>query len=248
MSPLNSSISQSFAVATTFPKIVTDGLVLHLDAGQQNSYNGGTAWRDLSGRGNTGTLRNGPTYSSANGGSIVFDGTNDYVEATNNNGFGLANLSARGTLEIWANVIRRSGSPPYQQLAGFRNDSDFDFYFLLLDSGSGSVNTEARFRTLSGRRDINVDYTNYFGKWTHITFTAATARTDLYINGSLVGSNTNSNGTFGSTSGNFRIGTHPLDSTWQTLGNISKVSFYNRALIASEVSQNFNALRGRYGI
>lgn len=79
MSPFNSSLSRSFAVATTYPKIVTNGLVLHLDAGQQNSYDSGTTWRDLSGGGNNGTLTNGPTYNSSNGGFIVFDGTDDNV-------------------------------------------------------------------------------------------------------------------------------------------------------------------------
>ena len=62
------------------PRIVTNGLVLSLDAADRNSYPGsGTTWRDMSGNGNNGTLTNGPTFSSANGGSIVFDGTNDYA-------------------------------------------------------------------------------------------------------------------------------------------------------------------------
>ena len=62
------------------PKIITDGLVLALDAGNTKSYPGsGTVWTDLSGNNNTGTLTNGPTFNAANGGSIVFDGTNDYV-------------------------------------------------------------------------------------------------------------------------------------------------------------------------
>ena len=61
--------------------IVTDGLVLCLDAGNRKSYVGtGVTWTDLSGRGNTGTLTNGPTYNSVNGGSIDLDGTNDYVK------------------------------------------------------------------------------------------------------------------------------------------------------------------------
>jgi hypothetical protein len=100
MSPINSNISHSFATATTFPKIVTNGLVLNYDAGQQNSYSGsGTTWTDLSGRGNTGTLTNGPTYSSANGGSIVFDGVDDYVN------IGSQSLVGSGTspfsVELW---------------------------------------------------------------------------------------------------------------------------------------------------
>ena len=59
--------------------IVTDGLVFYVDAGNSNSYPGsGTTWSDLIGS-NDGALTNGPTFDSANGGSIVFDGTNDYV-------------------------------------------------------------------------------------------------------------------------------------------------------------------------
>ena len=64
--------------------IVRNGLVLYLDAANPKSYPGsGTTWKDLSGNGNNGTLVNGPTFNSANGGSIVFDGTNDYVITTN---------------------------------------------------------------------------------------------------------------------------------------------------------------------
>ena len=65
------------------PRIVTNGLVLCLDAGSRKSYGGtGNVWRDLAGS-NNGTLTNGPTFSSANGGSIAFDGTNDYVSFNN---------------------------------------------------------------------------------------------------------------------------------------------------------------------
>ena len=67
------------------PKIIRDGLVLCLDAANPKSYPGtGTAWTDLSGSGNNGTLVNGPVYSSANGGSIDFDGSNDYSSLSSN--------------------------------------------------------------------------------------------------------------------------------------------------------------------
>jgi hypothetical protein len=66
------------------PKIVTNGLVLALDAANTKSYvSGSTTWRDLSGNNNSGSLVNGPTFNNANGGSIVFDGTNDYVDVSN---------------------------------------------------------------------------------------------------------------------------------------------------------------------
>jgi hypothetical protein len=69
----------------TGPNIVTDGLVLYLDAANQKSYPGtGTTWNDLSGNGNNGTLVNGPTFNSDNNGSIVFDGVDDYVNFGDN--------------------------------------------------------------------------------------------------------------------------------------------------------------------
>ena len=69
------------AVQYSFGKIVTDGLVLALDAADRNSYvSGSTTWRDVSGNNNSGSLVNGPTFSSGNGGSIVFDGVDDFIE------------------------------------------------------------------------------------------------------------------------------------------------------------------------
>ena len=234
------------------PKVVTDGLVLALDAADRNSYPGsGTTWTDLSGNGNTGTLVNGVGYNSANFGSLVFDGVNDFVLRTTSNGFGTANLPPAASMEIWANVTRKGGgSFAYQKLAGFRNDSNFDFYFLILDSSGATVLTEARIRTSTTVTGIYADFPiSYFGKWTHIVFTANVNRTDLYLNGVLVGSDTSLTGSFPATSGNFNVGKNPgAGNAWQTKGNISSVRFYNRPLTATEVAQNFNALKGRYGI
>ncbi len=69
-----------------YGNIVKDGLVLLLDAAKKDSYPGsGTLWRDVSGNGNNGTLTNGPIFNSNNGGSVVFDGSNDYVPLTTSN-------------------------------------------------------------------------------------------------------------------------------------------------------------------
>ena len=63
------------------PRIVTDGLVLHLDAGNRRSYvSGSTIWTDLVNNSRTGSLVNGPTFDSSNQGSIVFDGVNENVD------------------------------------------------------------------------------------------------------------------------------------------------------------------------
>jgi hypothetical protein len=82
------------------PNTVTNGLVLYLDAGNTNSYPGtGTSWRDISGNSNNGTLTNGPTFNSANLGSIVLDGTDDYVNCGNNSSI---NITGTGlTLSAW---------------------------------------------------------------------------------------------------------------------------------------------------
>ena len=83
------------------PNIVTDGLVLVLDAANPTSYiSGSTTWRDLSGNNNSGSLVNGPTFNSVNGGSIVFDGSNDYVEISP------VNASSQFTLNLWIKCIQ----------------------------------------------------------------------------------------------------------------------------------------------
>ena len=230
------------------PYIVTTGLTFDLDAANPRSYLGtGTTWYDVSGSSVRGTLTNNPTYSSANLGGISFDGIDDYVAYTNSNGFGTVSAAPAATLGMWAYIERKAGGgTQYQQLAGFRNDTNYDFFFLLLDSSGGSVNTEARLRTANGFWDINVAYTN-FNAWCYITFVANTNRSDLYINGTLAGSNTNITGSFGSNSGLFRVGNN-LSGLWSTKGRMSHIHFYNIALTAAQVTQNFNALRGRYGI
>jgi len=84
------------------PKIITNGLILCLDAASTKSYPGsGTTWFDRSGNGNNGVLTNGPTFSSTNGGSIVFDGTNDYVQVA-----GSVTIST-GTFIAW---VKRNGN------------------------------------------------------------------------------------------------------------------------------------------
>jgi hypothetical protein len=83
--PYSKGLGSRTSIAVSVP-IISNGLILYLDAGNAASYPGsGTTWTDVSGNINTGTLTNGPTYSSANGGSIVFDGSNDYVLANNTN-------------------------------------------------------------------------------------------------------------------------------------------------------------------
>lgn len=235
----------------TGPNIVTNGLVLSLDAANRKSYPGsGTTWTDLTGNGYNGTLTNA-TYNSNNGGSIVFNGTNSYV-LFNNTSTILNGLSA-ASMNMWIHVTRRGGGGiKYQAIAGWRDDTDADFYFLLVDGSGATVPAEFRTRTsTTTSRDVNVSYLPYFGNWTFISTVVSSNRTDLYINGSLVGSNLLKTGAFGASSNQFRIGTDsafPSLITYPMQGNMANFLAYNRDLSAAEVLQNYEATKTRFGL
>ena len=203
----------------------------------------------MSGNGYNGTLTN-TTYSSNNEGSIVFDGTNSYVLFSNTSTI-LNGLSA-ASMNMWINVTRRGGGGvKYQAIAGWRDDTDTDFYFLLLDSSGATVNTEFRTRTSTFVGDVTVNYTSNFGSWKFISAVVSSNRTDLYINGSLADSNVSKVGVFGASSNQLRIGSDssfPSLITYPMQGSMANFLVYNRALTAAEVTQNFNATRGRFGV
>ena len=124
------------------PSSVTSGLVLCLDAGNTKSYPGsGTTWTDLSGNGNTGTLTNGPTYSSANGGSFVFDGTDDYASISGSITVSEVTFSVwlkrNGTQVDFTGILNSRGTDAsgmsfaynYGTLGYIWNDSNQAYYF-----------------------------------------------------------------------------------------------------------------------
>jgi len=242
MSPFNSSISQSFAVATTFPKIVTDGLVLNLDAGQQNSYSGsGTSWKDLSGRGNNGTLTNGPTYSSSNGGSLVFDGTDDYVICSSGASFQFGNGNL--TVESWIylnNIPPDNGYVIYDNQVLSGSGGRVDAFVLLVNtSGKLNVFSSNNFRGQSSNTLIA-------NTWYNVILTRTSNLWNYYINSNVDSSSYTQS--INLTAGGCVIGRVSDVSGYYMNGRIASTKIYNRALTTSEISQNFNALRGRYGI
>jgi len=229
------------------PEISSDGLVLSLDAGNVKSYPGsGTTWTDLSGRGNTGTLTNGPTYSSTNGGSIVFDGVDDYTSISNNsllsfgtNSFTINLWITRTTTNSFNPIITTynnySGGYSTYFYAGIYSASNvYDTGFTILTSGGSHITT------LSA-----IPITN--NEWINVSVTRSGDNITLYRNGSFYSTASSSGNDWSGTGrptliGGGVAGTTPLN------GNISQVSAYNRALSATEIQQNFNALRARFGI
>jgi hypothetical protein len=213
--------------------VVRDGLVLQLDAANPKSYPGsGTTWFDLSGDGNNGTLVNGVGYSSADNGSLVFDGVNDYNNCTNIIG-GLNNYSA----EFWFNIsVNTIGIEHWlgSQYIATTGRVIFDI------SSNNCLRNFVNGTSVIGSTVIPIDI------WHHAFFTRnSIGLAEIYLNGSLEISNTISDVSVLNT--DFQIGGSSVLSRWFT-GKISLVNVYNRALTASEIQQNFEATRGRYGI
>jgi hypothetical protein len=208
--------------------IVTSGLVMHLDAGNPSSYPGsGTAWTDLSGNGNNGTLINGPTYSAADGGQIVFDGVNDSVDCGNAASLQISTY----TLELWFKA-----SPANSGYRGLLvKESAYGLY--LLDNILGAYDTPTGVFLSTG---INAGD----GVWRQavVTMTAGGSQT-LYVNATSIISGT---GSVSSQSSSVTVGSAAAIQYSQSNVAISRI--YNRALSAAEITQNFDANRARVGL
>ena len=218
---------------------VRDNLILELDAGNLSSYPGsGTTWYDLSGNNLNGTLTNGPTYSfSDSASSIVFDKTNDYVLVSDNS---LLNTFTGMTLE----VIVKYTSTSDQLFAQKWNYSGGSQGYTLEIYQSAIVGA----CYASGSAYLSVPISGYpINNVYHIIMRLSGNTQTMYINGISVA--TVNSGSVPSLSGtNFTIGQRSNLSGTYLGGNVYLTKFYNRALSAAEISQNFNFYRTRYGI
>jgi hypothetical protein len=225
------------------PRIVTDGLVLALDAGNTKSYPGsGTTWTDLSGIGNTGTLTNGPTYSSANAGYIVFDGTNDYVNTGPSSNLALGNGNFTISSWIYPTITTLN------LIASSRVVSSANTLYWNFSIGNGQLNFQSR--TSDGTQYIASSNASAIStnQWYNVAAVRLNNVITVYVNG-IAGSTTVNDGGNNLTEQYIGLGIFNYPGfVYYYSGSISNFSFYNRALSAAEVSQNFNALRGRYGI
>jgi hypothetical protein len=227
------------------PQIVTSGLVLSLDAGNIKSYaSGSTTWFDKSGFSNNGTLVNGPTFNTGSLGSIVFDGVDDYVSIPNASTLNMGGKSFTG--DVWIKIPNSSG--------GERIIFEYNIW--------GATGTY-QLTTLPGPTiRINWPETYALGTfldytyppltqniWTQIVakFDTSANIISLYINGSLVSQVTNATAEIGNVTSTMYIMSRGGSALFLP-GNLASFKMYNRALSDQEVSQNFNALRGRFGI
>jgi hypothetical protein len=209
--------------------IVTNGLVLNLDAAKTDSYPGtGTTWRDLSGNSNNGTLTNGPTFSGiGKQASIVFDGVDDYVNLLT-----YPNFMSAATFNVWVMKTQSKNSAGVYSFKGCMLQFD---------------NTAIRFWFDISKNNIVYSFNPTLNQWYSITITQEDYLNKIYVNSSLSLTTTTEFPLHNGIYERKEIGTYILDNRY-FLGNIPIVQVYNRALTQSEVTQNFNALRGRYGI
>jgi hypothetical protein len=227
------------------PKIITEGLVLALDAGNTKSYpSGSTTWYDKSGNANNGTLTNGPTFSSANGGSIVFDGTNDLI-IKNPPFTGLP--SSQLSVFIWVKFNSLT-SVYYELVSQGRTPSNYEGEWVL---GTNNLSSSVRlsffdYNSGYGFNTVNGNTILVTNQWYYLGFIKNGTSGTFYVQGSQDGTSTGINKTYTDTG--YVIGGGYRDSSYYLSGNIATTQIYNRALSAAEVLQNFNALRGRYGI
>jgi len=217
--------------------IVRFGLVMELDAGNPYSYAGaGTAWYDVSGTGNNGTLTNGPTYTSDNSGGILFDGSDDYVNVTYNAST-ISFPSNNATICVWFKVSTTGDGIGVLVTQRSSSGSGFQTYMYstrLYADGGGTAGVSSNTVISNG--------TISFGC---IVYDRTNSLLKLYINGifdNQVSYTGNIQDTYPIRLGNGAFGDGPFP------GTIYMAQIYNRTLSAAEVLQNYNATKGRFGL
>jgi len=224
-------------MATNYnPRTVTDGLVLCLDAGNTKSYPGtGTTWTDISRNGNDGSLVNmdGTNFNSSNGGSLTFDGSNEYVK------FGSSIQPSNISVSIWVQPNTSMLSGGYKAVI----DKSSSWY-MFLNNGTPIFFINGDFDNATSSVTLTSDWYNLVGVYDQTNIY-------IYVNGILTGTT--------SYTSSINNNSNPIEilsrstienkaNNYKSDGKASNVQIYNKALTAAEVEQNFNALRGRFGI
>jgi len=221
-----------------YPPIVTNGLVLNLDSGFTPSYpRSGTTWYDISTSSSNSTLTNGPTYDTAVSGNIVFDGIDDQSP------FYAPNLGTTTTVEMWTKCISLNGKM-FFGWAGYDVWTQGDT--IGYNTGNGDV---------YGMSNSLVSSLGVVGNWKHLVFEMRSdvdyTNNKIYVNGvnqslsqqysSESASNRNFNSGYGTICG-WLYGGYYMNQ------QVSTFRVYNRSLTQTEVTQNYNAQKSRFGL
>jgi len=232
--------------------IVTDGLVFYVDAANENSYPGsGTDWADLVGS-NNGTLTNGPTYSSDNGGSIVLDGANDYVDFSNPSELNTLTISGI-SVSAWVNPTT-TGDNGTGRIFSKRGGSAYNGWLFFMDA-TNTIGVQVLTTTNGQNIFQSRGADNYItlNSWNHVAFTYSYnsgGPIKLYVNGSEINyssqDTSNSNVPTSDLNGSLLMGDTTAGYNRSFNGSMSSGMIYNRVLSDSEILQNYNALKNRF--
>ena len=233
-------------MATAYqPKIVTDGLVLCLDAADLKSYPGsGTTWTDRSGNGYNATLNNGPTFNSANGGSIDFDGSNDYATITD------VIIASPTALTIGGWFNRNGNGANYEVVLHHSTNTSIgssSYFFGIVDGSNQIVATiganQSGIGWAAGRTDIVANV----GVWHHVISTWDGTNVRTYVDGVL--KKTYALSSYNNLTTPTRIGASGDGSGYVMNASIANVFISkNKHFTADEVLQNYNATKSRFGL
>lgn len=237
----NVSNANSYSIVS--PGLVTNGLIFYFDAGNFNSYPAaGTTWYNINGNVSNGTLTNGPTFSSDGGGSIVFDGVNDKVTLTS--------YAYGNAVTLLAFIYPLSVGNQLQTIfanGGGGTNSAFRFLLNTFNSNTRDLNITAGNGTT--QFTINDPARMVYSTWQQVGFVMDkdTLAAQIYYNGSLTVNSTLPFTNYNTTAA-ASIGVITTTDGFPFKGNMGNVLMYNRALTPTEVEQNFNATRARFGV
>lgn len=218
--------------------VVQSGIVLNLDTGASSSYPGtGTAWSDLSGNNFNATLTGGITFNTTAGGCLLFDGVDDIATGVHS-----ATLDLTGDMsaEVW-----------------FRITNTTSDWVRLLGKGEGSLRTYGLwynqlsstflYQRYGSTSNLSIIYSGVsLNTWYHMVGTSSGTSHALYLNGALIGSSTSS-GPYYSSTNPYTVAKATTMHTFH-VGELPVARIYNRGLSQLEVTQNFNAMRTRFGV
>ena len=220
------------------PSIVRDNLVLYLDAANTKSYPGsGTTWKDISGKGNNGTLTNGPTFDSNNLGSIDFDGTNDHVVLSS------PVMTSFSKVSVFC-FIKYNDLSHSHKIIDMRDASGDGFSFSMSSPSGDKLFSSLNSSSIVGTKVFSLGEIHSCA----VTYDGSTAK--LYVDGKEDASKSISETFDLDTSKQSKIAIRSF-STGSATGaeiNLYNLYVYSEALTATQIQQNYMALKGRFGL
>lgn len=220
------------------PRTVTNGLVVYFDTGNSKSYTSGSATcTDISNTGNNGSLVNSPTFDGNNGGSIVLNGSSQVINIANNS---TLNVTSQISLEAWIYPTKNSG---YQNVISKSSSAASNGYiYPRTDNG---WTQSVFYLNVGGWSTLSATWPS-INRWHHTIGTYDGSNMRIYINGMQAASKSQT-GTISTNTNQLVIGNQPAYNEYYG-GRIGIIKMYNRALTTTEVLQNFNATRARFGV